>query len=128
ENDMSDSAITEELRGWLAEFEAALSRPDVAAATAMFDPDECFWRDMVAFTWNIATMDGAEAIEAMLREQLAQALPVSFSLEGDGVQSDDAIEGWFRFETAVARGTGHLRLRGGRCWTLLTALEELKGF
>src|SRR5690606_24018454 len=62
------------------------------------------------------------------REQLAQALPVSFSLEGDGVQSDDAIEGWFRFETAVARGTGHLRLRGGRCWTLLTAMEELKGF
>ncbi len=125
---MSDSAITQELRGWLAEFEAALTRRDVAAATAMFDPAECFWRDLVGFTWNIATMDGADAIEAMLGAQLAQALPVSFTLQGDAVQTDDAIEGWFRFETGVARGTGHVRLRDGRCWTLLTSTEELKGF
>src|SRR3546814_4028050 len=31
------------------------------------------------------------------------------------------------FETAVARGRGHVRLRNGKCWTLLTTMAELKG-
>src|SRR5262249_19001694 len=35
--------------------------------------------------------------------------------------------GWIRFETAVARGRGHVRLVGGKAWTLLTAMTELKG-
>ena len=33
-----------------------------------------------------------------------------------------------RFETGVARGRGYLRLSDGRCWTLLTTMDELKGF
>jgi hypothetical protein len=33
--------------------------------------------------------------------------------------------GWFTFETAVARGKGHLRLKDNRCWTLLTTMAEL---
>jgi hypothetical protein len=32
------------------------------------------------------------------------------------------------FETKVARCSAVLRLRGGRCWTLLTSVAELKGF
>ena len=28
----------------------------------------------------------------------------------------------------MARGRGHLRLRGGKAWTLLTTMTELKGF
>ena len=47
----------------------------------------------------------------------------------------DAIEAIFKFETAVGRGNGIIRLipdadDGNRlkAWTLLTALEELKGF
>src|SRR5688500_20313272 len=35
---------------------------------------------------------------------------------------------WFTFETALGRGIGHLRLRGKHAWTLLTTLQELKGF
>ena len=31
------------------------------------------------------------------------------------------------FETAVGRGVGHLRLRDGKAWTLLTTMYELKG-
>ena len=37
-------------------------------------------------------------------------------------------EAWIDFETAAGRGRGHLRLRDGRCWTLLTTLYELKGY
>jgi putative flavoprotein involved in K+ transport len=36
-------------------------------------------------------------------------------------------EAWFRFETEVGRGSGHVRLIDGLAWTLLTALDELKG-
>jgi putative flavoprotein involved in K+ transport len=42
-------------------------------------------------------------------------------------EADGITEAWLEFETAVGRGTGHLRLRDGRAWTLLTALHELKG-
>jgi putative flavoprotein involved in K+ transport len=37
-------------------------------------------------------------------------------------------EGWFTFETATSRGKGLLRLIGGKAWTLLTTIQELKGF
>ena len=37
-------------------------------------------------------------------------------------------EAWIGFETAVGRGSGHLRLRDGKAWTLLTTLYELRGF
>ncbi len=125
---MTETTITAELNAWLSCFEAALAQRDIPAIVAKFDPQECFWRDMVAFTWNIATMDGQAAIKAMLESQLETTLPVTLELEGEATQSDDVIEGWFRFETAVGRGTGHVRLRGGLCWTILFALEELKGF
>ena len=36
-------------------------------------------------------------------------------------------EAWLEFETEVGRGRGHLRLRDGSAWTLLTTLYELKG-
>ena len=36
-------------------------------------------------------------------------------------------EAWIEFETEAGRGSGHLRLRDGKAWTLLTTLYELKG-
>ena len=35
----------------------ALSAGDVERAVALFQTD-CYWRDLVAFTWNIKTMEG----------------------------------------------------------------------
>ena len=107
---------------WLKKLEAALGQNDINAAAQLF-ADECYWRDLVAFTWNIRTSEGRDEIKAMLAATLAQTKPVNFSSHGGG--ADDA---WFSFETAVGRGIGHLRLRKGRAWTLLTTLQELKGF
>ena len=36
-------------------------------------------------------------------------------------------EAWIEFETETGRGRGHLRLKDGLAWTLLTTLYELKG-
>jgi len=59
----------------------------------------------------------------MLAATLAGTQPTAFALRGF---SED--EGWFSFETGVGRGVGHLRMRNGKAWTLLTTLQELKGF
>jgi putative flavoprotein involved in K+ transport len=112
---------------WLADFAAALARNDVDAAVELFEP-EAFWRDLVAFTWNIKTQEGAEAIRAMLNARLADTRPSGFAVEGEGTEADGVVDAWFVFETGVARGRGHLRLRDGKAWTLLTTMTELKGF
>ncbi|MEI7445718.1 MAG: NAD(P)/FAD-dependent oxidoreductase [Burkholderiales bacterium] len=116
---------------WLASFEAALAARDIPAATALFDED-CYWRDLVAFTWNLRTQEGRGAIAEMLGAQLGDVVPSGFRLDGEATETDGIVEAWFHFETRVARGYGHLRLREahGRdaAWTLLTTMTELKGF
>ena len=62
---MSESSATAAARQWLARLEEALLRGDAAAAAACFGT-ECWWRDMVALTWNIRTEEGREAIARML--------------------------------------------------------------
>jgi putative flavoprotein involved in K+ transport len=113
---------------WLSAFSEALAAGDPAAAAELFLED-CYWRDLVAFTWNIKTCEGRAAVAEMLRETLPGLQPGNWRIT-DGEEAADAggvIEAWIDFETAVGRGHGHLRLRDGRCWTLLTTLEELKG-
>ena len=49
----------------------------------------------------------------------------------DGEEPAEAggiTEAWIDFETGRRPGHGHLRLRDGLCWTLLTTLYELKGY
>ena len=111
---------------WLSKFETALKNSDTKAAAALFD-DECYWRDLVSFTWNIITLEGRPAIEAMLKDTLAHVKPSNWKIEGEVRKADDITEGWFTFETGVSRGRGILRLKGNKCWTLLTTMVELKG-
>lgn len=117
---------TESTSDWLSRFGAALERGDADAATAMF-AEESYWRDLVSFTWNIKTLEGPAEIADMLRAQLDHVQPTGFALVGEANEADGVIDGWFDFETAVARGRGHVRLRGAECWTLLTTMVELKG-
>jgi putative flavoprotein involved in K+ transport len=119
----AESAI---VSAWLSRFEAVLKSSDIKAAAGLFD-DECYWRDLVSFTWNIITLEGRPAIEAMLKETLAHVKPSNWKIEGEAREADGAVEGWFTFETGVARGRGILRLKDGKCWTLLTTMVELKG-
>ncbi len=123
---MDASSLTQHAQMWMSAFGAALERGDIDAAARLFD-DECYWRDIVAFTWNIKTMEGRSAIAAMLAATLARVRPRTFAIDGEAKMIDDAVEAWFTFETGVARGRGHVRLRNGRCWTLLTTMEALKG-
>ena len=122
---MSDRSPTERVSAWLADFGAALERGDAAAAVALFGA-ECYWRDLVSFTWNIKTAEGQDEIRAMLDATLAGVKPSNWQISGEATGGEVA-EAWFTFETAVARGKGQIRLKGEKCWTLLTTMVELKG-
>ena len=69
----------------------------------MFD-DDCYWRDLVAFTWNIKTLEGKDAIRAMLEARWPHAKPSAWPIEGEATEDGGVTEAWFTFETAVARG------------------------
>ena len=71
---MSDKTPSQRAQDWLSGFENALSQGQTAQATALFDTD-CYWRDLVSFTWNICTQEGPNAIEAMLQARLADVQP-----------------------------------------------------
>ena len=53
--------VAAEIDQWLARFDEALTRGDAAAASELFAP-ESFWRDLVAFTWNIRTVEGRAGV------------------------------------------------------------------
>lgn len=118
---------TQQVSDWLSQFAAALDRKDEAAAAALFD-DECYWRDLVSFTWNIKTLEGKAEIRRMLAATLANVQPSRWQIVGEASDEGGVTAGWFTFETAAARGKGYLRLKAQRCWNLLTTMTELKGY
>lgn len=124
---MAEVNPTHTVAAWLERFGAALERQDVDAALALFG-DDSYWRDLVSFTWNIKTAEGKAAIGRMLAATLGSTRPGSWRIEGEAKSSGDVVDAWLTFETAVARGKGHVRLKDGKCWTLLTTMAELKGF
>ena len=114
---------------WLSAFGDALAANDPARAAALFATDG-FWRDLVAFTWNLKTFEGRAEISDMLTATLAHVQPTGWKITSgrEPAEAGGITEAWIDFETAVGRGHGHLRLRDGQAWTLLTTLYELKGY
>ena len=124
---VDDGHAQSRLAEWLQTFGSALARGAVDEAAGLFAADS-YWRDLIAFTWNIHTTDGRPAIAEMLRARLADTAPSGFRAVDEASEAAGLTEGWFTFETKVARGRGYIRLKDGQCWTLLTSMEELKGF
>ena len=121
---------------WLASFEAALSSRDVARLESLFHSDS-HWRDVLALTWRIRTVSGAQALVAALLD--SGATPKGFGVDPSRTPprhvtraGTKCIEALFRFETETGQGNGVVRLlvedsTEPKAWTLLTALDELKG-
>ena len=85
---------------------------------------EGYWRDLVAFTWNIKTLEGQEDIKEMLSHTLEATAPHDWQIDGEATESDGVVESCISFNTKVAKGYGYLRLRDGKAWTLLTTMVE----
>jgi cation diffusion facilitator CzcD-associated flavoprotein CzcO len=126
---------------WLARFEHALASPEDGLLQMLFHPDS-YWRDVLALSWNLQTVNGADAILKELPVLADRTAPRSFRIDPDRAAprrvtraGTGTIEAIFKFETARGRGSGILRLIPDagdgnklKAWTLLTALDELKGF
>ncbi|MFB9268937.1 flavin-containing monooxygenase [Bradyrhizobium erythrophlei] len=126
---------------WLVQFEDALASPDDVLLKPLFHPDS-YWRDVLALSWNIQTVNRAFAILEELPAHARRSEPHNFRIDADRTAprrvmraGTTAIEAIFKFETSVGRGHGIVRLIPDaadddrlKAWTLLTALEELKGF
>ena len=129
--DVATPSPQERVDAWLADFELALASRDVQRAANKFAV-ESFWRDLVSFTWNIKTVEGRDGVADMLTERAAATDPSGFRTRETPTDDGGVVSAWIEFETAVGRGVGHLRLKndpdaGDQAWTLLTAMQELKG-
>jgi putative flavoprotein involved in K+ transport len=123
---------------WLVQFERALSDGGEAAIAALFHADS-HWRDVLALSWRIETVSNRDVLARALAAGADRTRPTGFVVDPDRTPprrvtraGTEAIEAIFKFETAEGRGSGIVRLTpeaGGELkgWTLLTALEELKG-
>ncbi|WMD20009.1 NAD(P)/FAD-dependent oxidoreductase [Achromobacter seleniivolatilans] len=112
----------------LARLNTALGNKDIEAVVQLFQED-CYWRDLVLFSWNLRTLESREQIRDMLTQQLPQVEPVRFTRDDGEAVSDDGglLQGWFHVDTNLARGYGHIRVKDGKIWTFLTTMSELKG-
>ena len=55
------------------------------------------------------------------------ARPSDWQHRGRGQRDGRRDGGWIALRDRRARGCGHVRLIGGKAWTLLTTMTELKG-
>jgi cation diffusion facilitator CzcD-associated flavoprotein CzcO len=123
---------------WLEALGASLAAGDAGGLAALIHPDG-FWRDLLTFSWKFTTRHGPDAIRAWLAETPLTKVS-SFRLEGDAIvgaigEHAETLEFFFSFETDLANGRGFVRLvpdrtapAGGKAFTLLTTMRELKEF
>src|SRR6202521_5383233 len=126
---------------WLGQFESALAKADPVLLKTLFHPDS-YWRDVLELSWNIQTINGAGPILNELTAHAVSTAPHDFRIDPERAAprrvvraGTNAIEAIFKFQTQQGRGSGILRLipdagdnNKVKAWTLLTALDELKGF
>ena len=99
---------------WLSQFEHALAERDEILLKALFHPDS-HWRDVLAVTWRIITINGGNTIASELLKpeylrpagfKLAPGRTAPRYVARAGIDSFEAI---FIFETAEGRGNGVLK-------------------
>lgn len=125
---MSDTTALQEITHVLKNLESALSRRNIEQALDLFD-EESYWRDFVSFTWNLITLEEKTQMRNMLETCLEDVNPQHWIVdEKSPAQHDEGVsEGFIQFDTRVGYGYGHIRVRNGRIFTLLTTMDHLKG-
>lgn len=135
---MSDSSgnLAGDVTQWLARFERTLAAHDAAALTSLFHRD-CHWRDVLALTWRIDTLSGAEAVIPALIADARAMQATGFAIAATRTPprevmraGSDAIEAFIVFTTRVGRCEGVVRLAPDhdgtlKAWVLLTALDAI---
>ena len=125
---------------WLAAFETALVSRDGTRIGALFQKD-CHWRDILAFTWHLTSVEGADNVATRLAAEQEHTAAHGFHLPAGRRQPRrvkrlgiDSVEAIFEFRTTFGCGAGIIRLartsdagEGLKAWLLSTTLESLDG-
>src|SRR5215475_2783586 len=97
------------VENWLTEFGRALAIPDDTLLRSLFHADS-HWRDLLALTWQIQTVSGADAILRELKVHVRLTNPTNFRTDPHRTEprhvtraGTKAIEAIFGFETAEGR-------------------------
>ncbi|WP_353211061.1 NAD(P)/FAD-dependent oxidoreductase [Rhodovarius sp.] len=124
--------------GWLAGFEAALASGDATALGRMFHAD-AHWRDVLAFTWHVTPVAGADAIVQRLLAEQGRVRARGFVLPAERRAprlvtrlGTRCIEALYEFSTAIGGGAGIFRLSEAedglmKAWLLSTTLQSITG-
>jgi len=123
---------------WCATLQDALDRSDLDDLGSLFD-DRSYWRDLLAFTWDVGWVEGGEAIATGLREAAARGMPRGMRISERRTPprlvrraGREVLEFFVQFETAEGLGEGVVRLllnesdpTSASAWTFLTMLRSL---
>src|ERR1700723_3499230 len=108
--------IAASVENWLTEFGRALGSSDGSTLRPLFLP-ESYWRDALALSWNLQTLNGADAIVQELAVLAARSAPSGFKIDPERAPprrvrraGAEIIEAIFKFETAQGRGHGMIGL------------------
>lgn len=120
-------------------FNQALAMNDYKSLVSLFLPHS-YWRDHLAVSWELRTLDSPEAIVNFLSEgcrltkvtiDTSSAVRKPHIANIDGYGDVKGIEFCITFETEIGTGRGLVRLGEESEWrifTLFTSLQELRGY
>lgn len=128
---------TDVVRRWLDDFERVLGDGDHEGAAALFLA-ESYWRDLLAFTWDVRTFEGPARVQQAFRLCAAPTRARHLRLEDAEPRwapvghYGEALHAFFTFDTAAGPCRGLVRLKHDddgayRAFTLVTALQGLHG-
>jgi hypothetical protein len=137
----SERDVMSAFGAWLTKFSAVLEQADLDRLPELFAL-QCYWKDILAFTWARRTYEGLDAIRASLDDLLASVQPKRFRISPQRTpprlvrrSGKSVIEAYFDFDTAIGSGTGFVRLlfdearpEASKAWILLTTQQQLTGF
>lgn len=122
-------SLNESATQWLDGFQAATnadSADSAASAVADLFEEDGFWRDLLGFTWNLTTVEGASAIADMVASTWPRCRLSNIALDGDAADEGDGVTRiHFTVDTAEFACRGIARVRGGKVWTMMTSAREL---
>lgn len=120
---------------WVEGFNDALAAGTAEVVAGLFEEDS-HWRDTAALSWTLKTSSGRAAIAADLARSAAVRRMRAVTIDAERCPprtvrraGAEVVEAILSFETEVGRCSGLLRMKVGAraAWTLLTALESIRG-
>ena len=111
--DVSEEEARNIAEEWLTIFERNITSNNIDGIVSQLT-EECWWRDLLAMTWDLRTFQAPESIGNFLKDRLAASKTKNFKLTIANYDQPYEDLGWIRlhwdFENHVGSGVGISRL------------------